>query len=1043
MDPIGTFSGIASGIQWRDMIDQIMRMEARPANALQARINAAQTRVSAWQQLQSRVQAFHDAAKALRDGSALRTHRATLGGLAAGEAAPFAVSVGAGATPGTSRVQVLALASNERLSGHVFASRTAALGVAGEFTVNGVAVRVDAADSLERVAQRINEATVSGRGTGVTASILTTAEGAHRLVLTSKASGAQGIALADAGGAGTLRQLGLLDASAATLRHGTSNGARSDGFRDGATAVGALLGLQAAPAGTVLIGGVEVELDLATLSLDQIAERINSTMASVGRAMTATVAEDMEAGASVRRLVIAGTTSFDDQGTRVLETLGVLGGGRSAVAHEVASATRFTVAGGAAATAATFFSDLHAAAGIPAGAQAGDTLALSGTDHAGNAFSLSFTIGDGAGQDGTTLGDLVERLNAQLDAESPDGATAAIVDGRLVVRANAGGESRLAVAVVAHNEGGGTLDFGALSAAPETVGRLRQVTAGADAVLEIDGTRLTRASNVVEDALPGVTLTLARVTATPVELTVAHDTASAAAAVQKLVDAYNAVADFIAEQSAPVAEGMPRKPLGGDAIARTLRTGLANALRATLAPGIAGSWTRLADLGIEIDRGGRFTVDAAQLRAGLEADAGAVARLLGVHGSTSTGLLDYVTAGDGVRSGSYDVEITRLATRAALAGAGFSGSYQAADPGAPDTLVVTDAGSGRGYEIVLSDGMTTAQIVASLNAEFGRATRHEIAAGTFLYGPDAATPATAATRWDEVRLAGGEPGTVVDGTLFQISGRTAAGAAFVTSYTVPEGGTLGGLRAAVQDALGPGALVSFEDGRLVARAEQAGTSLLELNLTATPPGGEAEDPFALAVTVQGRGVAGIAAEAVADEQGVDQLRLVHDEYGSVAGFTVSFRGDAASVAQLGLPLDEAHLGVDVAGYIGGVAATGTGRTLTGGAGSLVDGLVIRHGGNELGAVGTVTYSRGIAAAAELVAAPLVGREDGSIDALVRRLNDTVAVQNRRIEDIETRLDRRRESLIQRFTAMEQALSRGQAQLSWLTAQIQQFNRPVR
>ena len=28
-DPIGTFSGIASGIQWRDMVDQIMQIESQ------------------------------------------------------------------------------------------------------------------------------------------------------------------------------------------------------------------------------------------------------------------------------------------------------------------------------------------------------------------------------------------------------------------------------------------------------------------------------------------------------------------------------------------------------------------------------------------------------------------------------------------------------------------------------------------------------------------------------------------------------------------------------------------------------------------------------------------------------------------------------------------------------------------------------------------------------------------------------------------------------------------------------------------------------
>src|SRR5690606_35437942 len=109
-----------------------------------------------------------------------------------------------------------------------------------------------------------------------------------------------------------------------TLKHATSNGARSDGFASSTIAVGALLGLTAAPAGDVTFGapgqGFTVTLDLATMSLEQIAGAISAAAAAAGSAVRATVVEETIGRSVVHRLSISGTTSFADA-NRVLEVL--------------------------------------------------------------------------------------------------------------------------------------------------------------------------------------------------------------------------------------------------------------------------------------------------------------------------------------------------------------------------------------------------------------------------------------------------------------------------------------------------------------------------------------------------------------------------------------------------------------------------------------------------------------------------------------------------------------------------------------------------
>jgi flagellar hook-associated protein 2 len=93
----------------------------------------------------------------------------------------------------------------------------------------------------------------------------------------------------------------------------------------------------------------------------------------------------------------------------------------------------------------------------------------------------------------------------------------------------------------------------------------------------------------------------------------------------------------------------------------------------------------------------------------------------------------------------------------------------------------------------------------------------------------------------------------------------------------------------------------------------------------------------------------------------------------------------------------------------------------------------------LGAVGTVTYSRGVAASMEQVLKDLLGTEPGSVTSIQEGLDRTVTRLNDRIDQWEGRLELRREQLIKKFTALEAALARAQSQSAWLTAQFASLN----
>src|SRR5918911_46146 len=238
---VSSISGLASGIQWSDLIDQIMKLESsQQLDPLTSQITAKQQQ-HAWQDYQSALAKLADAAKSLRDGTAFSALKTTVGNSPPSGRTLLTASASASAAPGTFKVEVQDIARAEKVAGGVYASATAALGLSGDFVVNGKRVEITAADTLSSIRDKINALNVGSSPTQVTATILSTSPTANRLVLTSDVTGASGIELTD-GATGALSQLGFLD-STRTANTRADGAAQSNRFSVTTTAIATLLGV--------------------------------------------------------------------------------------------------------------------------------------------------------------------------------------------------------------------------------------------------------------------------------------------------------------------------------------------------------------------------------------------------------------------------------------------------------------------------------------------------------------------------------------------------------------------------------------------------------------------------------------------------------------------------------------------------------------------------------------------------------------------------------------------------------------------------------
>ena len=844
MTAVTSIQGLASGIKWQDIVDQLAAVDsARELGPITAAITANGRKTKAWSSYQTLAQGMSDAAAGFKTGAALGNFQAIGGTSSVTGRALLTATAGTAAAPGDYQIEVQSLAQAEKLSGNAIASSSTALGFSGDVVVNGRKVTIGAADSLSNVRDSFNAVNTGSNASGVTATILSTAGGASRLVLTSDAAGSRGIQLTDSTSTGgALQQLGLVDGSY-SIAADASGGSSSGLFTSSSADVASALGVAVPAATSIRVGNKTISLNLSADSLSAIASRIQA--AGVGaRVVTSTSPSGVSSyslsiDANVSAIPsIADATVPDANSLRALQVLGFAQGGRGAVAQSVKSGPLLD-ASSAPATTGTLLSDLQAS-GSSANIQAGDTIMLTGRRADGTAVSLNYVVGGTS-----TLSDLLAQVNGTSGfGGGTRSATAAVAaDGSLTLTDDTGGDSLLSLSLSVSksvSNGGGSTGIGSFQTS--TTGRLREVVSGSDARLRVDGVVLTRNSNTVSDAISGVTLNLTRAElGNTTTLSVSRDTSAAVANAQVFVKAYNDLISFVSSATAT----------GGDlANNGSLRSSAQSITKALLTDITGSSFTRPTLVGMSLDKTGTLTLDTTKFTAALQSNFNGVQQLFGLNGTATGASVEYVSAGNATVGGTYALNITAAATTPSVTGTGAT--FPFSDGGTPRNLSVSDGFSGKTGSIALSNGDDASAIAAKLNALF-LANGMRLSAGTSsgalrISSSQFGSGATFAVAYDagdttsaaQIGVAAQSyAGTDVQGT---INGVTAAGVGQV--LTGPAGTTIDGLvlrysglaLGAVGSAtvsIGTGALIAQYAGSVVASGDGLVASVTDQLAAAT------------------------------------------------------------------------------------------------------------------------------------------------------------------------------------------------------------------
>lgn len=622
---------------------------------------------------------------------------------------------------------------------------------------------------------------------------------------------------------------------------------------------------------------------------------------------------------------------------------------------------------------------------------------------------------------GDTLQGIAASINQKNTGASATGVSASVLkvganDFRLILASDNTGAAGFSLSGAALDAAGslGNLQLGAVG--QTNVRQSLQVPQ--DAQVSIDGLTLNRSSNSISDALAGVTLNLKQADPTvTVSMDISVDTASLTTNVQAFVDSYNKVQGLVNAQFAFDPNTNTTGVLGGEGILTSIQSTLSNSLLQSI-PGLASDRNSMVMIGIEPDDKGQLIINSSLFDKFITTDPTAIRDVFVANGKSANTQLQFLSTGLNTPSGTYQVNVTQAASKAAVLGT----TNLTAGLAAPEAITFTDVASGRQAVANLILGQSQTSIVSALNTEFS-------SVYTELHQTSASLGASGVTTSSTLSSLGFG---VAVGDSISISGTNRLGTAVNSSFSVlnPATDTVGTLLSSIQAAFNQQVVASMDTaGHIQITDAQSGDSLLTVSLTANNEAGGTLNFGTDNTVTQGR----YAMNLVALAQGTG-VSVESKSFGTSSDFSV-----AQSVDGLGIP-NGTYNGSNIIGTINGSTATGSGQLLIGSAGN-VDGLAALYTGTATGAIGDIALGVGLGSKMEgildLFANPFTGLIQGSITSSQSTYDNLTA----KIADLEVQMEQQRVSLTKSFTLMQTTMASLQQAGSFLTQQLNVQNAP--
>ncbi len=261
-----------------------------------------------------------------------------------------------------------------------------------------------------------------------------------------------------------------------------------------------------------------------------------------------------------------------------------------------------------------------------------------------------------------TLAGVRDAINAANSSVSAtivnDGTT-----NRLVVTSKDTGEVNGLKISVADSSDGSNADAAGLSqlafdptASVGSGKNMTQLQAPKNALLDVDGIAVVKASNTVTDAISGVTLNLLTTSSSSANLGVSSNTDSVKTSVTAFVDAYNKLDTTLRSLTKYDETGKASGALLGDATARSVISQVKAVMTKTIASG--NTINSLSQIGVSFQRDGKLALDSTKLTNAMTSNFSDIAAVFATSGKSTNPVVSYYGSTSKTQAGSYAVAFT-------------------------------------------------------------------------------------------------------------------------------------------------------------------------------------------------------------------------------------------------------------------------------------------------------------------------------------------------------------------------------------------------
>ena len=223
-----SFSGLNSNIDYQAVVDSIVAAKRVPVDILETQVSTNESKIAALGDLRTLLSTLKDSlstlhgavsvgdtSDAFENKEAFASSSRLDGATASSAANLIGVTVSNSAPVGSHSIEVLQVAKAHKVSSDQFSSLTSTVGFSNsdEITIEGVNISLSSTDTLQDVRDRINNANSGSSPTGVSATIVSVTASEHYLILTKDETGSD-IAFTEVSGTG-LQDLGIFTGGSA------------------------------------------------------------------------------------------------------------------------------------------------------------------------------------------------------------------------------------------------------------------------------------------------------------------------------------------------------------------------------------------------------------------------------------------------------------------------------------------------------------------------------------------------------------------------------------------------------------------------------------------------------------------------------------------------------------------------------------------------------------------------------------------------------------------------------------------------------------